>query len=147
MPSFLTYGDNEMIFDKTTMFSDSQSVTGTANSTNVVDLGPVANGLSRDIGKGTGIPILVQVVDSFSGGGSVRVTAQVSDNEAFTAPVTAWESPSVSTTQLKAGYVFVPETVTRYTNKRYMRLRYSVTGTGISGKLTAGITMGNQSNG
>jgi len=137
-----------MIFDRTTLFSDRQSVMATVNSTNVVDLGPVANGLTRDIGKGTGIPILVQVVEGFSGSGSVRVTAQVSDKEDFATDVsTAWESPVIPTTQLKAGYVFVPETVTRYTNKRYMRLRYSVTGTGISGKLTSGITMGNQSNG
>jgi len=136
-----------MIFDKTAMFSQAQSVTATAASTHVIDLGKRTAGLGRDIGKGAGIPILCQVVEQFYGSGGLRVSCEVSDDEAFTAPVEVWRSPDIVASRLKAGFIFTPETVQRGTDKRYMRLKYTAVGALTSGKLTAGITMGNQSNG
>ncbi|MGL4198041.1 MAG: Bbp16 family capsid cement protein, partial [Allorhizobium sp.] len=47
-----------MIFDTTNLFSNAQAVTATAGSTNTIDLGPIATGVTRDIGKGTKIPLL-----------------------------------------------------------------------------------------
>jgi len=137
-----------MIFDKTLMFSEEQALTGTTTiSTNIIDLGPVANGLKRDIGKGGDIPILVQAVSSFTGAGTIQVFCDTSDNEAFPTYYPIWQSPVYSTVNMKVGDVFVPESVTRGVNRRYMRLRYVASSTGVMGKITAGITMGNQTNG
>jgi len=137
-----------MIFDKTLMFSQEQTINGVSTiSTNIVDLGPVGKGLKRDIGKGGDIPILVQAVGIFNGTGTVQVFCDVSDNEVFPTYYPIWSSPAYSTVNIKVGDVFVPESVTRGVNRRYMRLRYVGSAAGITGKITAGITMGNQSNG
>jgi len=150
-----------MIFDKTTMFSEAQKLAnGQIFSTNVVDLGPVANGLKRDIGKGTPIPILIQVVENFDKAGNLAVRCEVSKTENFSGTGNvrvAWQSNPMlfmaaapGDPEAKAGHVFVPEAVTRGTNERYMRLVYTVSGTAnntVYGSITAGITMGNQSNG
>lgn len=136
-----------MIFDRQTLFSDAQAVTATGASTNVIDLGPIAPGLTRDIGKGKQIPLLIQVVEDFDNLTNIIFAVQVDDDEAFGSPENVWLH-SVPLEKLKAGYVVVPEYVTRYTNKRYMRLHYTVDGTApTTGKITAGVTMGNQSNG
>jgi len=137
-----------MIFDRQALFSDAQDVNTDVNSTHMIDLGRVPYGMNRDIGKGGGIPILVQVVNDFGGvNGGVKVSAQISDTQDFSDAMTVWESPHVEVKKLKAGYVFVPESVQRGVNKRYLRLHYSVTGNLTGGKITAGVTMGNQSNG
>lgn len=140
-----------MIFDQQTLLSDAQAVTATAVSTNVIDLGPIATGLKRDIGKGKQIPLLIQVVEDFAAAGAatMHVEVQVSEDEAFTSPTVAYTTKvGVPVADLVAGYVFVPEYVTRYTDERYLRLNYVVgTGPMTAGKITAGVTMGNQSNG
>ena len=60
-----------MIIDKTNMFSEEQAVTATAASANIVDLG-----VSRDVGRGTGVPLLVQVTEAFDELTSLTVTVQ-----------------------------------------------------------------------
>lgn len=136
-----------MIFDQQSILSDAQAITATAASTNVIDLGPIATGIVRDIGKGTQTPLLIQVVESFNNLTSLTVALQTDDNEAFSSAKTVW-SEVVVLASLTAGYVVIPEFIPRGTNERYMRLNYTVTGTApTTGKITAGITMGNQSNG
>ncbi|UPK31831.1 hypothetical protein IVB18_26235 [Bradyrhizobium sp. 186] len=135
-----------MIFDLQTLLSNAQAIVASAVSTNVVDLGPIANGLVRDIGKGRNTPLLIQVVEDFNNLTSLKVDLQVADDAAFgTNLTTVWSSTEVLA-NLKAGYIFVPENITRRTNRRFMRLNYTVTGTApTTGKITAGVTMGNQS--
>lgn len=134
-----------MIFDLQTLFSNAQAITATAGSTNTIDLGPIATGITRDIGKGTKIPLLIQVVEAFNNLTSLTIALQTDDNTGFSSPKTVWSS-TVALADLIAGAVVVPEYVERGTNERYMRLNYTVTGTApTTGKITAGVTMGNQS--
>lgn len=134
-----------MIFDRTTLLSDAQAIVASAASTNVIDLGPINAGFSRDIGKGKQIPLLIQVVEAFNNLTSLTVALQTDDAAAFGSPITVWSSVIVLA-DLIAGKVIVPEYVTRGTKEQFMRLNYTVTGTAPTlGKITAGITMGNQS--
>lgn len=136
-----------MIFDQQTLLSDAQAITATAASTHVLDLGPVKSGLVRDIGKGKQIPLLVQVVEAFNNLTSLTVALQVDDADTFPSAKTVW-STVVLLADLKAGKVVIPEYIPRGTDERYLRLNYTVTGTApTTGKITAGVTMGNQSNG
>lgn len=139
-----------MIFDQQTLLSDAQAITATAVSTNVIDLGPIKTGIVRDIGKGKQIPLLIQVTEQFTaaGAGTLTVSLQVDDNEAFSSAKTVWTSPALALATLKPGFIVIPEYIPRGTDERYMRLNYVVaTGPMTAGKVTAGVTMGNQSNG
>ena len=142
-----------MIFDLTTMFSNAQAITADAASTDVLDLGVVgrvygaAADLTKDIGKGNCIPILIQVVETFNTLTSLTIALQTDDADTFGSAKTVW-SAVVALADLKAGKVIVPEFIPRGTDERFMRLYYTVTGTAPTlGKITAGVTMGNQSNG
>lgn len=144
-----------MIFDNQSLFSDAQPITASAASSNVIDLGRLGRvygnsvDLVRDIGKGVQIPIRIQAVEAFdaAGAGTLTVSLQVDDNEAFASPKTVWASQAIGKADLIAGLVIIPEFITRFTNERYMRLYYAVaTGPMTAGKITAGITLGNQSN-
>lgn len=136
-----------MIFDRQTLLSDAQAITATAASTNAIDLGPIGTGMVRDIGKGRATPLMIQVVEDFNNLTSLAVALQVDNDAAFGSPKTVWSS-TIALADLKAGKVIVPEFITRGTDERYMRLNYTVTGTApTTGKVTAGVTMGNQSNG
>lgn len=139
-----------MIFDQQTLLSDAQAITVTAASTNIIDLGPIKTGIVRDIGKGRQIPLLIQVVEAFTAAGAATLTValQVDDNEAFGTPKTVWTSEAFALAALKPGKVVIPEYIPRGTDERYMRVNYTVaTGPMTAGKVTAGVTMGNQSNG
>lgn len=136
-----------MIFDQQTLLSDAQAITATAASTNVLDLGPINSGFARDIGKGKQIPLLIQVVEAFNNLTSLAVALQVDDNSGFSSAKTVWTTTLVLA-DLVAGKVVIPEYIPRGTDERYLRLNYTVTGTApTTGKITAGVTMGNQSNG
>lgn len=138
-----------MIFDLQTLLSNAQAITATAPSTNVIDLGPINAGFSRDVGKGKDAPIRIQVVEGFNNLTSLQIDLQVADDAGFTQNVTTvWTSGAILLALLIAGYVSVLEDIPRRTNRRFMRLNYTVVGTAPTlGKVTAGITMGNQSNG
>lgn len=143
-----------MIFDSTALFSDAQAVTATAASTNLIDL--KANGtvygaaaaLSRDLGKGNDVPILVQVVETFATLTSLTVTVETDDNASFSSAKTAWTSPAIPAATLVAGYKFPINCLPFGTDERYVRLKYTVAGTdATAGKITAGIVAAVQTNG
>lgn len=139
-----------MILDQQTLLSDAQAITVTAVSTNVIDLGPIASGMVRDIGKGKPIPLLIQVIEAFLAAGAATLTfaLQVDNDAAFGSPKTVWTSAAIGKAELIPGKVIIPEFIPRGTDERYMRLSYTVaTGPMTAGKVTAGVTMGNQSNG
>ena len=136
-----------MILDNQTLFSDRQALTATAASTNTIDLSPIGPGIVRDIGPGNPIPITVQVVTAFTGLTSLAVTLQVDDNPTFSSPKNVISSGAIPLASLVAGYQFNMDYIPRGTDERYMRLNYTVVGTGTAGAVTAGVTMGNQTNG
>lgn len=142
-----------MIFSKNLLFSDDQEVTASAASTNIVDLGATGtvlnapNDLKRDIGKGTPVPILIQVTEDFANLTSLTVSVQVSVDEAFTSPITVLSSPAVAVADLVAGYKFPIIHVPLTSNERYIRVYYTVEGSNANaGAVTAGIVAGVQTN-
>lgn len=132
-----------MIFDLTNKFSSEQAVTATAASTNVVDLGVT----SRDIGIGEVIPVWVGVDVDFAGLTSLQVSVQTDDTENFASAVTVVQTGAVLLADLKAGYEFAIQSIPKNVLGRYVRVNYTVVGTGTAGTITAGVTAGNQQNG
>lgn len=142
-----------MILDRTSLFSEGQAITTTSASTNVVDLGatgtpygaPVA--LNRDLGRGTDVPLYVGVTEAFAGLTGLRIDVQTSADAAFTAPLTAFTSPTYALADLQPGARYLlPDTIPVGANRRYMRLLYTVTGTATAGRITAGVTFARQTN-
>lgn len=132
-----------MIFDSTNKFSTEQAVTATAVSTNVIDLGVSL----RDIGVGERIPVWIGVDAAFVGLTSLQVSIETDDAESFSAATTVAETGEVLLADLKAGYQFAIQSIPKNALGRYVRVNYTVAGTGTAGTLSAGVTMGNQSNG
>lgn len=144
-----------MITDLTTLFSNAQAITATANSTNILDLGapgtipgPGGTALVRDVGKGEPIPLLVTVVQSFNNLTSLTISLQVATDTAFTSPVTVDVSPTYALADLAVGARYLlPDSIPVGSNLRYMRLVYTVAGTApTTGQITAGLVMGRQTN-
>jgi len=136
-----------MIFDMQSLFSDAQAITVTAVSTNVLD-----TGVSREMGRGTQIPLLAQVVTTFTAGGAATLTVafQVDSDVAFGSAQTLYTSAAIAVATLVAGYRVlldrVPEHTAAKADARYWRFNYTVaTGPMTAGALTAGIVMGRQS--
>lgn len=137
-----------MLFDLQSMFSDAQAITGDAVSENVIDLGPVdtpkhaAGPITRDLGKGRHIPVVIQVVEDFDALTSLTVAVEVDDAENFATAETV-ASVTVLLADLVAGKRIPPMYIPEGVNKRYVRLNYDVTGTDpTTGKITAGLVFG-----
>lgn len=122
-----------MILDEQAIFSDKQAVTATAPSTNVIKV----NG---DIGKGEPVEILAQVVEDFAGATSVKLAVQTCDTEDGTFEDLV-VTDAVPLAKLKAGYKF-PIKFLPVGIKKFLRLNYTVVGTGTAGKITAGVVSG-----
>lgn len=143
-----------MILDLTTLFSDAQAITATAVSTNVIDLratGTVygaAAALTRDIGKGADIPLLVTITETFNNLTSLTITIETDDNSGFSSAKIVATSVAFTLAELAIGNrLLLPERFPVGTNERYVRLRYTVAGTAPTlGKVTAGVSFGNQTN-
>ncbi len=142
-----------MIFDLESMLSNQQAITATAASTNVIDLGATgtiyggSGAMTRDIGKGTPISLLVQVTETFNTLTTLKIDIELDSTETFT-PDKTISLGTIALASLVAGYQipfqFIPDGV----NLRYMRLKYTVAGTDpTTGKITAGVVMGRQTNG
>jgi len=138
-----------MILSEQSIFSDDQAITATAISTNVKDLGSPdtpygANAQTHDLGKGTKIPILVQVTEDFDALTSLTIAIEVG---ATTALGTVIYTQSVLLADLVAGFQINPDVLPKGVDVRYLGCRYTVVGTNPTvGKITAGISMGNQTN-
>jgi len=139
-----------MILSAQQLFSDDQAITATADSTNVIDLGAPGTPygavapLNQDIGKGTKIPILVQVTADFNNLTSLAIAISTG---ATTALGTTVLSQTILLADLVAGkqtsFVVLPNDIT----ERYLGIEYTVVGTApTTGTVTAGITMGVQTN-
>ncbi|WP_203309771.1 Bbp16 family capsid cement protein [Sphingomonas beigongshangi] len=144
-----------MIFDRTELFSDRQPITATTASTNVWDTGATgtvygaASPLRRDMGKGNELPLAIRVTESFNNLTNLTVGYQVADDAAFTQNLTTVITGGPYTlAQLQAGAAHIlPDEVPVSADRRYHRLYYTVTGTApTTGRITASITAGNQTN-
>lgn len=142
-----------MILSAQQIFSDDQAITATAISENVIDQGApqtpygAVAALNDDVGKGAPIPILIQVTEDFNTLTSLTVTLE-SDSTAdlATAPIVL-ATEVIALADLVAGKQTFMQFVPNGDTKRYLGVRYTVTGTDPTlGNITAGITMGNQTN-
>ena len=125
-----------MRFDSTNIFSDDQAITASATSTNIFDLGSATRG---DIGKGTAIPIVVQVTTDFATCTSLTVGIQTDSVENFASPKTLI-SQTIVLASLVAGAKFSFNSIPIGTDERYVRLYYTIAGSdATAGKVTAGI--------
>jgi hypothetical protein len=131
-----------MLFDAKLLMSNAQAVTATAASTDVIDRGD-----TKDVGKAGGIPLLVQVVETFNLLDSLSIAIQTDGDSAFGSPKTL-ATVTVLLADLKAGYQ-LPVITLPQGCERYLRLNYTVNGVGVptAGKVTAGIVAGVQTNG
>ena len=141
-----------MIFSAEQLLSDDQAGTATAVSTNVIDLGVAgtpygaAAPLNRDVGKGAPIPVLIQVTSDFNTLTSLTVTVEVSAASGMTSPVVL-ATEVILLADLVAGKQTFLQVLPNGADLRYLGVRYTVGGTNPTlGTITAGITMGNQTN-
>ena len=140
-----------MLMDLQSMFSDKQAITVTAASTNVIDFGAAGTpkhakaAVTRDIGKGRPIPIMVMVNQTFTDVGSdgtLTIALQVDDDEAFGSATTVL-SQTFALATLVAGAKLPPFYVPEGVDERYARLNYTVaSGPMTAGKITAGLVFG-----
>lgn len=139
-----------MILSKQQTFSDDQAITATAVSTNVIDLGEAgtpygaAAALNFDIGKGVMVPILAQVTEDFDNLTSLNIAIETGSTTALGTVVV---SQDVLLADLVAGKQMSIQVLPNDITEQYLGMRYTVTGTApTAGAITAGITMGNQTN-
>jgi len=145
-----------MIVDNTLVLSDSQAITATARSTNIIDLGAAgtpygaAAAVGRDIGKATSIPIQVSITEAFNNLTSLQFQVEVDDDPAFGSPTVVAIGPAVTLASgnLALGkQINFPAEIPEGVNERFLGLRYTVVGTApTTGKVFAGIVAGRQAN-
>jgi hypothetical protein len=129
--------------------SDSQAITATANSTNVIDT--TNSSTFRDLASDP-VWLVVQVDVVGTGGGTVTISLVSSDAAALTTPVVHWVSPAFTDSQLTAGMepVKTPLPNCGVTSgsapvvgppyRRYVGLIYTVAATVTALKLSAFLT-------
>jgi len=139
-----------MYLDTLLEFSDSQAVTVTANSTNIVDLysgSPQGqkNAL-RDVGTGDDLYLMVQVDTTFVGGTSITPSLQSATSaDLLTSPVTHITLPTYTTAQLTAGITLASVRLPKDSYKRYLGVVWTAVGTYTAGALSAFVTTDQQS--
>lgn len=144
-----------MIFDNTLLFSDNQAITASAASTNIIDTGsydPVlpggTSGQARDLGKGTKIPLLIQVTETFDTAaedGTLAISLRLDSTSTIT-PDKTISLGTFTEAELVAGFQIPFDYIPKGTNLQYMQLYYTVGGAGnfTAGKIKAGIVAGVQ---
>lgn len=139
-----------MILSAQLKLSEAQAITSTAISENVIDLGvsePARYGgkapLHADLGKGTRVPLLIQVVQDIIGATDVEFQVIASANENMSSP-SVLVSQTIPGAELVAGKQTNLNCVPRGADQRYLAVNYVVNGTATSGAVTAGITAGVQ---
>lgn len=142
-----------MIFSAQQLFSDDQAITASADSTNHIDLGvpgtpfDAAAALNQDIGKGAAIPILVQVTEAMTAAGAATLTINISTGATTALGTTIASVGPIAKADLVAGYQAAIQMLPNKIVERYLGIEYVVaTGPMTAGNITAGITMGNQTN-
>lgn len=141
-----------MIMSLQDLYSDAQAITASAASTNYYDRGAKGtpygaySALAGDMGKGSIVPLRIQVVEAFATLTSLKVALQADTDSGFaTALETIYETEAIPVASLVAGYYFNLTQIPMKTTKRYLRLYYTVAGSNATtGKITAGHVLANQ---
>ena len=129
-----------MYVDKQAEFSDSQAVTATAISTNVMDLVSNASGKNpiRDIGTGQDVYLVVLTTVAATDAGSdatLAVTLESDDNVGLASPTTHFSTGTLAFAAFSpAGTVIAAIKLPSGNYERYLGVRYTVA----AGPLTAG---------
>ena len=140
-----------MILDMQSLFSDDQAITANAASTNLIDLGAMdtpplsSTALTRDVGKGTPIEILIIVTVAHGGTSpTLVVTLQMDTADSFGSQTTVGTATELAGAAVgdRASIFFLPEGIT----ERFIRLKYTTGGTNPTITVTAGLALGTQSN-
>tara|TARA_B100000212_G_scaffold253714_2_gene194342 strand:- start:5967 stop:6398 length:432 start_codon:yes stop_codon:yes gene_type:complete len=125
-----------MITDKLLRVSEDQAVTGSAYSTNAVDLS-----VARDVGEGTALYMNFAATEAFANGTSVTFLVVTSANADLSSHDIIGSSGAIVTASLTLGKNIVvrinPDIAGK--GKRYLGARYVVDGTFNAGKVTADI--------
>mgnify|MGYP003572050078 CR=1 FL=1 len=139
-----------MDFSAQQIFSDDQAITASTDSTNVIDLGVAgtpygaAAPLNQDVGKGSKVPLLVQVTEAFDNLTSLEIKVSTGSTNALGTTIV---SQTILLADLVVGKQISIDVLPNGITERYLGIEYVVTGTApTTGKITAGITMGNQTN-
>ena len=134
-----------MYIDYQNLFSSQQAL-ATGNSTNVLDVGRLVGTHQQDIGPGYPIEVVCLMAESAAGATGLSVELQTSDTEAFTSATTLQTAAITGADNLKAG-AQIPLSTLPGSCRRYLRLKYTVTGSATAGKITAGLVLDRQTNG
>ena len=139
-----------MIFSAQQLFSDDQAITASADSTNVIDLGLPSTpygavaALNDDIGKGAKIPLLAQITEAFDNLTTLEIILSTGSTAALGTTIA---SQTIALADLVAGKQINLDFLPNGIVEQYLGMEYVVVGTAPTvGKVTAGITMGVQTN-
>lgn len=133
-----------MFLDKSHEMSDSQAVTASAASTNVIDLGPVH--LSQSYGGDAELLLRVKEAVTAAGAATVNFKLETASDEAFSSPVVLAESGAIGKAALTLNSEHLKIKVPSGAD-RYLRVYYEVaTGPLTAGKFYAALAMSRQTN-
>jgi hypothetical protein len=139
-----------MILDQLSLLSDAQTITVSAPSQNVYDLGETGfvtynagigdkPQLKRSFPRSAHIPLLIQVVEDFAGLTALKLKVQSDSNSSFPSPKDLI-CQDVPLADLKAGFISAIDKVPGEIEERYFRVFFEVVGgPATGGKVTAGI--------
>ena len=142
-----------MILSAELELSNNQALTNAdAISTNVIDLGapgtvlgaPAA--LTRDIGPGTPIPIMILIETAFTGSGTLTIEVQTNSTASMTGATTVARTADLGTVNLAAGTLIPITVLPNDIDGRYLALNYNLTASFSAGGVSAAIVMGVQTN-
>ena len=114
--------------DETLFYSKEQAITATANSTDILDLG------GGDIVHG--LYFVLQVGTAFAGLTKVAASLETSDDSSFTSSETVMTMPEYPVASLTENAVMC-KVCLPVGMKKYSRVKYTVTGTGTAGTISA----------
>lgn len=121
-----------MILDKNLVFSEAQAVTGTADSTNVIDLGNAGDDLSK-------LNLFVRTKAAFNTLTNITVSLKTSADDSTY--VTLYASTAIPLSALTANTTQLQVRLPRTGVLRYVKLVYTVAGTSATlGTIDAYIT-------
>ena len=134
-----------MYIDYQNLFSNRQAL-ASGVSEHVLDVGRRVGAWQHDIGPGYPIEVLCVIAETAVGATGLTVELQTSDTADFTDAITLQSAALTDAEQLVAG-MQVPLSTLPVGCKRYLRLKYTVTGTATAGQLIAGLVLDRQTNG
>ena len=136
-----------MIIDSQNMFENSQALTTSRNSTNVIDLS-----VARDIGVGTDIFVNAVMTEAAAAAGAatLQVALVAADTaDLATNPIVLMQTDAIGKANLTPGVRLLGTSVpiSRAAGKRYLGLVFTIgTGPLTAGKLHAGLSLDLQAN-